>query len=314
MSFSDFVVEVLEHPLDSSDADGSGGHGLADEVRDLIVRAPEFFLKNEDRGPTEWIYVSGLAGGCARMIWMERVGLAKPSPLVSGIDAEWRMRRGTAYHEMIQSLWLGPTGKILGGWVCSKCGNMSGFGHSFTSNSGCLVPAPPEISTAVKRPAECVECGATYGEFGYVEISVSSKAGGPKVRGRIDMLLDLGGRRVIGDLKITDKSVRTMKYPYNSHIDAMILYLGFAEIDDGVVVYVDPSSVRKAEKDLANRIAVFPVRFDQHRFDALMELARAIEETPKTESGGVPCPHGGVLPWGPCDCVAASGARIRPWT
>jgi len=234
MGFGDLVEQVVGEPLDKGD------DGAARAVFDLMVKAPEMYREPPARGGKRSIYVSDLAGGCPRKAWMERVGLVKPEPRKTfDVEAEWRMQRGTAYHEMIQSLWIGPTGAILGGWLCTKCGDKSGFSDSSPT-------APPTVRSAVPRPDACPGCGVTYGEFAYTEISVVSRFGGPTVRGRLDMLLELEGRRVIGDLKITDKSVKSMKAPWQDHVDAMNLYLGFAELETGVVVYTDPGAKRKA--------------------------------------------------------------------
>ena len=94
-----------------------------------------------------WIRVSSVGGMCAR----EEVLCAKHNVTREDIFDGYvgiNFQIGNAIHWMMQNKVLAPTGKIIGSWRCTYCG------ETYGSRSSKLVP----------RPESCLRCGAIAGD------------------------------------------------------------------------------------------------------------------------------------------------------
>lgn len=88
------------------------------------------------------------------------------------------------------------------------------------------------------------------------------------LRGRYDLIIDMGGEKVLVDLKTTTRYAK--KYlPKNEHINQVMLYLGATGIRQGAVHYIFRDSAETF---------TFPVSFDPGVFETLLNRFRRIQD------------------------------------
>lgn len=118
-----------------------------DRVTDLIHRA---LAENRKSGPMlheDWIRVSSIGSMCPR----EEVLCSKNNVIRERSfdgDAGLNFGLGNAIHWLFQNRALAPTGRLIGSWRCTWCG------ETYGSQATQLVP----------RPDRCIRCGAIAGE------------------------------------------------------------------------------------------------------------------------------------------------------
>lgn len=119
---------------------------------DLSTRALKERRSVPPMSEDTWIRVSSIGGMCAR----EEVLCSKHNiireDIVDGY-AGINFQMGNAIHWMMQNKVLAPTGKIIGSWRCTYCGEVYG------SRSNKMVP----------RPETCLRCGAVAGDVPRVD-------------------------------------------------------------------------------------------------------------------------------------------------
>jgi hypothetical protein len=150
-------------------------------------------------GPDDWLSASKISLVCPRAFV---IGYRLNLQMVDQVDYQgrWRMDRGTAVHIVLQEMWLGPTGWLLGGWRCPECGRV----HTKDMD--------PEVtvSNSITLPDRCIECSFEpnhFDRFGYCEPWIADES--VKVRGRTDGVLSLPA---CSDEIIDIKSIGTFKY------------------------------------------------------------------------------------------------------
>jgi hypothetical protein len=97
--------------------------------------------------PDDWIRISSIGGLCPREeVLRYRFGI----PRTKGVDPNLGLvfESGHAVHWMMQNKVMAATGRIVGSWRCTWCGEVYG---SFREG---LVP----------RPGSCIRCGGVAGE------------------------------------------------------------------------------------------------------------------------------------------------------
>jgi hypothetical protein len=286
--------------------------GIADVMRDVKAqrKASEWLLpmlvedlgdrrEVDPPGPDTWFSISKVPTLCPRAIIMAcRMGV----PLVDEFDhnARWRMDKGTAMHSVIQELWLGPRGWLLGGWRCPGCAHVHGEDKETTPPfwiAGTWVT--PQSSVAM--PVICEKCkfkNHPMDPFQYIEPWVFDPH--VRVRGRTDGLLKLPGHygefldiKTTGDLTYVKSAARAT--------DVMQLqwYMGPSKCRRGRLLYVNPGVKR-----LEEAIVEHKVEFDPASMGKEKEKIRGLREVLEDKNKAIPpCPYGGKSPFGECSCV-----------
>ena len=253
--------------------------------------------------PEMWFSPSVISVFCPRawtIAYREGLGLVDRL----GPDNRWWMDTGTALHSMLQEKWLGPSGRIRGGWKCHDCGHVHGvdpddkvqvFSHRKEHRDKVT------ISSAIHMPGECEACGMVPDwRWGFVYVEPLLYDLDLRVAGWTDGILDLPGQppelvdfKVVGELKWVTSN------PKPEHVIQLTWYLDMAGLPRGRIVYID-----RTAKHLADAIKEHIVFHDEKVIQKEKEKVRALREALKDEEAPLPdCPHGGKLPWGPCDCA-----------
>jgi len=174
-------------------------------------------MDKEERRPKDdgW-HISGISSLCPREMALKYLF---PQPA----EAEaWEPRSlmrldvGSAVHEWWQNRYLGPANILMGDWqckgVCRKTWKMS------------------------LMPARVCDCG---GPIEYSELRVKDAVTG--IVGSTDGILLLDGGRYGFDLKTSNvDSMERLKFPYESHVMQLNLYMHLLNLKQGLLVYVDP--------------------------------------------------------------------------
>lgn len=294
---------------------------LREERRDVIPLLVEHLHANEVKkvpGPKDYFGISRLGTWCPRShVIAHRLDL----PLVNEIDPKgfWRMDRGTGMHLVIQEMWLGPMGFLLGGWKCSR----PGCAHLHGSMDQKVVT----FDSAVAMPDACVACGEKNGKwtrFHFVEPVVQFDEG-LWLRGQVDGLLQLPPHPMeVMDIKTSmnldkgyfrdGKSTPSLREaPKQDHIVQLHWYMEAGRFKQGRLLYVNPQA-----EELHDALVEHVIPFDPALMFREKEKIRALREALEDETRPVPaCPYGGVGPYGECPCVevevlwARSGPRHR---
>jgi hypothetical protein len=208
------------------------------------------------------------------------------------VQANWMFDRGSALHRMLQEVWLGPLGLIMGGWRCPFCG------HLHTSDGAEEVT----FENAVKAPKACAACKKEnrpkWDPFIFVEPWCRNHD--LKVRGPCDGILVMpGGALEIFDLKSTSSLSPVRRAPRPAHVRQLHWYMNPHGIKRGRIVYLDPGQP-KFEKAMVEHVVEFDSRLMQREKAKVRGLRKALKE----EAGPVPaCPNGGRSTYGECECV-----------
>lgn len=253
-------------------------------------------------GPDAWFSISKVPTLCPRaMVMAHRLEI----PLVDEVDFQgrWRMDKGTALHVVIQELWLGPQGWLLGGWQCPRCAHV--HGHDSDSKPPFWVAMPDAWVTpqsSVVMPRECEKCKLKWhpiNRFQYVEPWVVDED--LLIRGKTDGLLKLPAHYVeFLDIKTTSSLdwVRR-KGPRDADVAQLQLYMGPNKCRRGRLMYVDPGA-----KELEDAIVEYKVDFDPKLMHQEKEKVRGLREALADKTKPIPdCPYGGKLSFGECTCV-----------
>jgi len=300
MAISDLIGRIR-------DAQEERGHLIPQLMKSLV-----FHEMKDPIGPKKWLGPAKAVSMCPRaMVMAHRLGIK----LADDIDPQgrWRMDRGTALHVMVQELWLGPMGFLLGGWKCPKCALVHG-----TDETGVV-----SFRSAVPMPGECERCGLKNGKwtrFHFVEPEFRDAA--CLVMGKSDGLLHMAPTPVeVLDVKTTDDldKVYTRRdgtvvppvreAPRETDVKQLQWYLDAAGLRSGRLLYMSPvaSQIEKA-------MVEHQVPFDPAMMHAEKEKIRGLREALQEESRPIPpCPYGGAGPYGECACVevAVFWARTR---
>lgn len=254
-------------------------------------------------GPSDWLSASKVPTLCPRahvICW--RLGIK----LIDTWNPQgrWMVDRGTALHIVIQEMWLGPMGYLLGGWKCHECARVH------TSDM------KPEVSVdnAISRPDVCIECGFVpnlFDRFSYIEPWIKDELA--KVRGRTDGIIDLPARGLeILDIKTTstfkwvarkdvpgDRSWDLKDGPKIDHVKQLHWYMGPTKIRNGRLLYVNPAEKRIEKAIIEHKVTFDPALYHEER-EKIVGLRKALED----ETRPVPdCPYGRVGAYGDCSCV-----------
>jgi hypothetical protein len=292
--------------------------GLGDFIRELreqkdagpLYLGPHIIenLFEENRkylGPDMWFSPSQLSKMCPRayaIAW--KLGL----PLVDRFDANarWRMDFGTAMHTLMQDIWGGDQGWLLGGWKCSECGSVEGYDPE--DRAEVMSHNEPHVdkvtvNSAVLMPKACPSCGMKPGwrrGFAYVEPLLYDLESG--VAGWTDGILRLAASPLeLFDIKTTAAIRYVLEHPDPDHIKQLNWYLGMAGLTQGRIIYID-----RTAKFIHDAIVEHPIEFDQVLHMREKGKVRELRETlkaPKEDPTIPSCPDGGAGRWGPCACA-----------
>jgi hypothetical protein len=250
-------------------------------------------------GPDTWFTASKAPSLCPRALVMaRRMGIK----LVDDTDAQarWRMDKGTAMHSVIQELWLGPLGWLLGGWRCPSCAHVHGEDISdappFWISGTWVTP-----KSSVPMPEKCEKCGHKnhpMDPLQYVEPWVIDPE--LKVRGRTDGLLKLPAHYPeFLDIKTTANLARVKESPWPNDITQLQWYMGPSKCRRGRLLYVNPG-VKEVEKAIVEHQVSFDPKLMHKEKEKIRGLRKALAD--KTEP--IPdCPGGGKNAYGECTCV-----------
>lgn len=275
--------------------------------------------------PETWFGPSTIAGMCSRAYVLAHI-MGVPLLRDFAPNNYWSMDHGTALHEMMQSMWLGPMGILRGGWKCSECAHVHGldlddknevFGHD-----GEPIVEKVTVASAIHRPETCEECGMKPGwrrDFIYQEPIVYDIE--LKVAGWTDGLISTPGALAgdeddeLIDIKSCKasalKSIRN-RGPYEEHVRQLMWYLDMTKhhrrkIRRGRIIYI-----ARGEEDFAKAISEVRIDLDEAVMAKEREKIRDIRQALREEKPKLPsCPNGGRRPWGPCDCVLLEDARAQ---
>ena len=267
-------------------------------------------------GPDTWFSISKLPTLCPRaMVMIYRMQI----PMVDAPDAQmrWRMDKGTAIHSVLQEMWLGPQGMLLGGWRCPRCGHVHGADKN--SNPPFWVADPNAWVTpqsSVPMPQECERCRLKWhpmNRFYYVEPWVVDT--NLLVRGKTDGLLKLPAHYAeFLDIKTTADLKWVRNAPRDTDVAQLQWYMGLSNCRRGRLLYVDPGAKRVEESMVEHLIS-----FDAELMHREKEKVRALRKILADKTKPIPpCPYGGKLSFGECLCVevavlwASHGGRARP--
>jgi len=264
-------------------------------------------------GPDTWFSISKAPVLCPRaMVMVNRLRV----PMVDEVDAlgRWRMDKGTAMHAVIQELWLGPLGWLLGGWRCPACGHVHGTDFE-TEPPFWIADRATWVTpqTSVKMPDECSQCefkNHPMEPFHYVEPWVHDPH--LKVRGRTDGLLKLPAYYPeFLDIKTTGNLDRVRTAPWPADVTQLQWYMGPSKCRRGRLLYVNPGA-----KTLEEGVVEHKVSFDPKLMHKEKEKFRGLREALADKTKPIPdCPYGGKSPYGECNCVevamlwASNGGR-----
>jgi hypothetical protein len=251
-------------------------------------------VKEKVLTPDFWIGPSRLPELCPRaytIAW--RLGV----PFVDQFDADarWRMDLGTGIHQVMQELWLGPAGWLLGAWDCPKCHHKHGTAT---------------IKGAVRCPKKCEACDHVPGfrtHFTYDEIQLRDEE--YRIRGFTDGLGQLPAQpSEIWDVKSTGAIRYVRSAPRENDVKQLQIYMDMAGVHRGRLIYVDRMA-KKFEGALVEHV----VPYDESIVKAMKEKVRVLREAlkaPKSEPSLPTCPNGGAGTYGPCPCKELDSA----WT
>ena len=263
-------------------------------------------------GPKSWLGVSRGPTLCPRaMVMAHRLKVQ----LVDEVDLKgrWNMDRGTGLHVVVQELWLGPMGFLLGGWQCPRCAHIHG-GVEGDDRDGLVVTTVTFLS-AVPMPEECEKCRLQNGKwhrFRFIEPEF--RDGRLLVSGKCDGLLHMAPNPIeILDLKTTgtdfDKNytLRDGTYipslreaPRKNDVGQLQWYLDAANLNTGRLLYLNPGADSVETAMVEHKVAFDPVYMHGQK-----EKMRGLREALEEESRPVPaCPYEGAGPYGgECSCV-----------
>lgn len=266
---------------------------------------------SEPPGPKSWLGVSRIPTLCPRaLVLANRLKVQ----LVDDIDLKgrWRMDRGTAMHVVVQELWLGPMGFLLGGWQCPRCCYVHGAVGTQEEQDGKTMPTV-SWKSAVPMPAGCERCGCENGKwtrFRFVEPEFRDSE--LLVQGRSDGILHIppNAEEVI-DLKTVetlDKSYTrrdgtiipsVRDAPRKEHVQQLQWYLDAGGFRSGRILYLHPGA-----DSVETAMAEHQVAYDPYYMHAEKEKVRGLRQALEEEARPVPpCPYDGAGPYGQCPCV-----------
>lgn len=252
-----------------------------------------------------WFSPSQIAHMCPRayaIAWKMNL------PLVDEFmpDNKWWMDLGTAMHMLMQDLWGGDGGWLLGGWKCSECGHRHGIDPDDKVRAvshGEEEPDKVTVKSAIYKPKECEGCGmrpAWRRDFTYIEPLLYDLE--LRVAGWCDGLMTLPGQPMESiDFKTTMSPYWVRKEPNRDHVKQLSWYMDMAGISRGRIIYID-----RTAKKLEDAIIEHPFHLDKQLMAEQREMVRGVREVfkaPKEEPSIPTCPDGGRGPFGPCDCA-----------
>lgn len=226
------------------------------------------------------------------------------------LKARWRIDRGTAFHMIMQELWLGPMGYLLGGWQCPRCAHIHG-GVPGVDRDGdeCITVT---FASAVPMPEGCEKCQLKAGKwkrFRFVEPEF--KDHDLLILGMSDGLLHMAPNPLeVMDIKTTgtplDKSSTTREgvfipslreAPRENDASQLQWYMDASGTRSGRLVYM---STTAETLDIAEH----KVAYNPAYIHAQKEMIRGLREALKEKSRPVPpCPFDGKGSYGECNCV-----------
>jgi len=287
----------------------------------LLMESLIVHREDDPPGPKLWLGVSRIPEMCPRALVMAHRLKVR---MVDDIDLKgrWRMDRGTALHMVVQELWLGPMGNLLGGWQCPRCAFIHGAACSDEEQDQKSIPTV-SFRSSVPRPSECRRCALKNGKwtrFRFVEPEFRDFD--LFVQGKSDGLLHLAPNPIeVLDLKTTENldksftrrdgtiipSVRDA--PRKNDVAQLQWYLDAGSFRSGRLLYFNPGAATLEEALVEHQVA-----YDAAYIHAQKEKVRGLREALEDETRPVPrCPHDGAGTYGECPCVevAVLWARSR---
>jgi hypothetical protein len=221
-------------------------------------------------------------------------------------DNRFAMDFGTAMHMLMQDIWGGNGGWLIGGWKCSECGHKHGIDSDDkvpAISHGETEPDKVTVKSSIHQPKVCEACGMRPGwrkEFTYVEPMLYNLD--LRVCGWCDGIMILPGQPAeLIDFKTTAAPYWIRKEPNRDHVAQLSWYMDMAGIKRGRIIYID-----RTAKKLEDAIIEHSFFLDKKLMAEQKEMVsgvRKILEAPKEESSIPACPDGGRGPFGPCDCA-----------
>lgn len=252
-------------------------------------------------GPEDWLSASSLPSLCPRMAVMAHRLKAKLVEERKPQD-RWVLDRGTALHVMVQELWLGPMGSLLGGWRCPACAHVHGMDP--TRNDGSV-----SMQSAVPLPKKCQADGCKFeshkwGRFTFVEPQMRHDL--LKVRGQCDGIIHMPPHAYeVLDLKNTQPKTEEQREklrdsPRHEHIVQLHWYMDQCASQRGRLLYMDPGAIK-----IEDAFYEHQVKFDGKLMEAEKEKVRALRQALADEATPIPeCPTSRKTSWGAeCACV-----------
>ncbi len=298
--------------------------GAREDRGSLVPMLMESLVRTDIKappGPKSWLGVSRLPTICPKAVVMAH---RLQVQLVDEVDLKgrWNMDRGTGLHVMVQELWLGPMGYLLGGWQCPRCAHIHGAVDG--EDRGGLVVPTVTFRSAVPMPEECEKCklhGGKWHRFRFIEPEFRDLR--LLVSGKSDGLLHMAPNPIeVMDLKTTgtdfDKTYTRRDgtffpslrdAPRKSDVGQLQWYLDAAGLNSGRLIYLNPGADSVETAMVEHKVAFDPVYMHNEK-EKLRGLREALEE----EARPVPdCPYDGAGPYGECSCVevAVLWARSR---
>jgi hypothetical protein len=252
-----------------------------------------------------WFSPSQISHMCPRtyaIAW--KLGL----PLVDEFmpNNRWWMDLGTAMHSLMQDIWGGEGGWLIGGWRCSECGHKHGIDPDDkveAMSHGESEPDKVTVKSAIYEPKVCEKCGMKPGwrrGFSYIEPMLYNLD--LKVCGWCDGIMVLPGQPAeLIDFKTTASPYWIRNKPNKDHVTQLSWYLDMANMTRGRIIYID-----RTAKNLEDAIIEHPFILDKKMMAEQKEMIHGVREVfkaPKEERSIPACPDGGRGPFGPCDCT-----------
>lgn len=169
-------------------------------------------------------------------------------PLVIGeafdLSSARAMDVGSAFHEMEQQKYFGPSGRVLGRWECTNCGRLIEERQTHPEKPCNNVAEIRTCKGKIIRKRPCKK----HGKWRYLEIRVHDKK--LNIRGKVDLVVEVhNGRLVIVDIKSMNQDRwQKLDAPVPKDVVQLQIYMWLIGADYGILRYLNKGEQKTKPK------------------------------------------------------------------